>query len=113
MDARQERRAKNEALFREVNERIVEISKGLTGYGENESLLAGFVCECSREDCTKSLDVTHAQYEAVRDDPRRFVILPGHEDTTVDRVVERHPSFLVVQKFGEASKIARERDPRS
>jgi hypothetical protein len=113
MDARQRRRARNEALFREVNERIVEVSRGLAGYGEDDSLLAGFVCECSREDCTEPLEVTHARYEAVRDDPRRFLVLPGHEDATVDRVVERHAGYLVVQKFGEASEIARERDPRS
>lgn len=113
MDAQQKRRAQNEALFREVNERIQEVSTGFSGYGESDSLLAGFVCECSREDCTEALEVTHARYEAVRDDPRRFLVLPGHEDMTVDRVVERHGGFVVVQKFGEASEIAKERDPRS
>ena len=112
MNSEQERRAQNEALFREVNERVEEISSRLSGF-EDEGSLTGFVCECSREDCAALVEITYAQYEAVRSDPRRFLILPGHEDLEVDRVVERHPGFLVVEKFGEASEVAIERDPRA
>jgi hypothetical protein len=108
----QERRARNEALFREVNERVEEVSSRLSAF-EDESALTGFVCECSMEDCTDLIEITSAQYEAVRSDPRRFFVLPGHEDLKVDRVVEPHPGFLVVEKSGEASEIAIERDPRS
>jgi hypothetical protein len=112
VDADRERRAQNEALFREVNERVEEISSRLSGL-EDDSTLTGFVCECSREDCADLVEITYAQYEAVRSDPRRFLLRPGHEDLEVDRVVERHPGFLVVEKFGEASEVAIERDPRS
>ena len=112
MNFEQERRARNEALFREVNERVEEVSSRLSPL-EGESALTGFICECSREDCTDLVETTTGQYEAVRSDPRRFLILPGHEDLQVDRVVERHPGFLVVEKFGEASEIAIERDPRA
>ena len=111
MDADQERRARNEALFREVNERVEEVSNRLSFEGDEDS--TGFVCECSREDCTELVEITNAQYEAVRSDPRRFLIRPGHEDLKVDRVVETYPRFAVVEKFGEASDIAIERDPRS
>jgi hypothetical protein len=109
----QERRARNEALFREVNERVEEISSRLSGFDEEDSTLTGFVCECSREGCTELIEVTPARYEAVRSDPQRFLVLPGHEDLTVDRVVEEHPGFFIVEKFGEASKVAIERDPRA
>jgi hypothetical protein len=57
-------RARNEALFREVNERIVDLE---TGYDRDDSLLIGFVCECPQEDCSEMLEVTRGQYEAVRD----------------------------------------------
>jgi len=112
MESDRQRRARNEALFREVNERVEEVSSRLSAL-EAESALTGFVCECSREDCTDLVEVTYAQYEAVRSDPRRFLLRPGHEDLDVDRVVERHPGFLVVEKFGEASEVAIERDPRA
>ena len=112
MNSEQERRARNEALFREVNEHVEEVSSRL-GALEDASSLTGFVCECSSETCADLVEVTYAQYEAIRGDPRRFLIRVGHEDLTVDRVVERHPAFFVVEKFGEASEVAIERDPRS
>lgn len=111
MDADRKRRARNEALFREVNERVEEVSTRLSY--DDDMDLTGFVCECSREDCTELIEITYARYEAVRSDPRRFLLRPGHEDLDVDRVVERHTGFLVVEKYGEASEIAIERDPRS
>jgi len=89
MDAGRERRAKNEAIFREVNERIEELSSRF-GSSDHDQSLTGYVCECSREDCTEHLQVDYLQYEAVRADPRRFVLASGNEDLEVDRVVERH-----------------------
>lgn len=111
MDADRERRARNEALFREVNERVEEVSSRLSYDAPAD--VTGFVCECSQEDCTELIEITYAQYEAVRSEPRRFLVRTGHEDLKVDRVVERYPGFLVVEKFGEAGEIAIERDPRS
>ena len=86
MNSEQERRARNEALFREVNERVEEVARRLSAL-EDESAVTGFVCECSREDCTDLVEITSSQYEAVRSDPRRFLLRHGHEDLTVDRVV--------------------------
>jgi hypothetical protein len=113
VDARLLRRAQNEALFREVNERIEELETDLAGYGEEDALLIGFVCECGDESCGETLEVTRAQYESARTDPRRFLVLAGHEDADVARVVERHAHYLVVEKLGEAAEIAVEQDPRS
>ena len=112
MDAGRERRAKNEALFREVNERIEELSSRF-GSSDHDLSLTGYVCECSREDCTEHLQVDYLQYEAVRADPPRFVLASGHEDLEVDRVVERHAGFVVVEKRPEVADIAIDDDPRS
>jgi hypothetical protein len=111
MDADRERRTRNEALFREVNERIGELPAGLGGSGG--FVMPGFLCECADGTCSDTVDVTKAQYEAVRKDPRRFVVLLGHEDLKVDAVVERHELFLVVEKKGDAAELAAELDPRS
>ena len=113
VDEDQGRRARNEAIFREVNERIVELETGLTGYNRDDSLLIGFVCECPREDCGEMLEVTRGQYEAVRDHGRRFLVLPGHEDGDIARVVERHAHYLVIEKTGDAAEVAAEQDPRT
>ena len=112
MDSRVKRVAQNEALFREVNERVEQVATGFTDYGEEDRLL-GLVCECGRTECTELLEVTHAQYESARSNPLRFLVVPGHEQTDVERVVERHEGFLVVVKLGEGARIAAEHDPRS
>jgi hypothetical protein len=112
MDSDQERRARNEAIFREVNERIEELSRR-GGIDEDDSLLPGFICECSSESCTDLLQVSYQQYEAVRESPRRFLVLPGHQDPDVERVVDEYANALVVEKLIDASKIAVEHDPRT
>ena len=112
MDADQERRARNEAIFREVNERIEELSRR-SGIDEDDSLLPGFICECSTEGCTELLQLSYHQYEAVRQNPRRFLVLPGHQDLDVERVVDQLANALVVEKFSETSEVAVENDPRS
>ena len=108
----EERRARNEALFREVNERIESISRELTDR-ERALQRLQFVCECGREDCTDVLDATIAEYEAVRANARRFLVLPGHDQTETARVVERTSRFFVVEKLGIAGEVAIERDPRA
>jgi hypothetical protein len=110
--ARDERRARNEALFREVNERIEELSSERADESEQEGLL-GIVCECGRDDCTELIEVTRAEYEAVRSDPRRFLVIPGHEHTDTARVLERNSGFSVVEKLEHAAEVAVEHDPRS
>jgi hypothetical protein len=108
VDAREERFARNEALFREVNERIVDVS---SSYELGDSL--EFLCECGSENCLAVIPVARAEYERVRSEPDRFLVIAGHENLELERVVERHDGYLVVQKLGEAGEIAEATDPRS
>jgi hypothetical protein len=97
---------KNEALFREVNERIREIT---TYDGGVE-----FLCECGDPECTQPIVMSLAEYESVRSRATRFVIVPGHEVADVERVVERTDRFAVVEKLpGRPASLAAETDPRS
>jgi len=105
VSASEERVARNEALFREVNERV----EGLAG----DSPRIDFVCECGDLDCLERLELTRTTYEQVRSDPRRFVVAPGHENPDVERVVARLEGYLVVEKVAEAARVAVEHDPRS
>lgn len=98
----EQRAARNEALFREVNENIVGLDEHL-GDTPTESEI---ICECAMPDCVERLAVDHEVYRRVRDDPRLFLVRPGHEDLQLERIVERRPGYLIVEKTGEAGKVA-------
>jgi hypothetical protein len=113
VSASEERVARNEALFREFNERVEDVAEAFDPREEGDSLRIDFVCECGNLDCLERLELTRAAYEEVRSDPKRFVVAPGHENTQVERVVGRGESYFVVEKFEEAAEVAIENDPRS
>jgi hypothetical protein len=108
VDAREERLARNEVLFRNVNEQIEEIA---APQGQDAHIFE-FVCECSNIDCTLRLPMTLAVYEEVRSDPTRFLVAPGHELPEIETVVARAKGYQIVTKLGEAAELVRERDPR-
>ena len=107
-EALQRRIAANEALFREVNEAI---ERGVW-HGE-EGAAAAFRCECARLDCNQLVSITPRDYEHVRAYPRRFVVLPGHEQGEVEIVVESGDDYFVVEKRLEAGRLTDASDPRS
>jgi hypothetical protein len=104
----EERAGRNEALFREVNERVLDLASDIGQLAGNTQ----FVCECSRDDCTEQITVPLTVYEAVRADPRRFLILRGHENVQIETVVERTDGYLIIEKEGPAARIADRTDPR-
>jgi hypothetical protein len=109
MDAREERLARNEALFRDVNERVRQVAAQHGG----EPHLYQFFCECSNVDCTFQLNVTLAEYESVRAQSNRFLVAPDHWLPEVETVAERTGRWWIVEKHGEAAELVEELDPRS
>jgi hypothetical protein len=110
MNEAQRRKAANEAVFREVNERIEALHQRFE-LGDGEPLQ--IVCECDRMDCTERLEVSVETYERTRADSARFCVSPGHEDTEVERVVETGGTYTIVRKHpGEPQRVAAESDPR-
>jgi hypothetical protein len=110
MDSRETRLARNETLFREVNERIEDAVGRL---GRQDAHVYEFFCECSNSDCTMLLPLTIAEYEAARSDPRQFIVAPGHELPEIEAVVARNAQYQLVLKEGEAAEFAADRNPRS
>lgn len=98
----QQRLATNEALFREVNERIREISDS---FGQEDATY-DFLCECSDPDCTQRVVLTRAEYENVRAESTRFVVAKGHALPEIESVVERAKDHVVVEKEGAAADVA-------
>jgi hypothetical protein len=104
-----EKDARNQALFREVNERIGEFATGFEVDGHDS-----YICECGNPQCTEPMELTRAEYEAVREQGNRFAVAPDHENPAAETVVEEHGRYSIVEALaGAASRIARETDPRS
>jgi hypothetical protein len=105
---REVRAAKNEALFREVNERIKDLAL------DQLSDWSDVLCECSDPHCAATMQVTIGEYEAVRANGTRFALVAGHEDRSIERVVDRNERFIVVEKTEpSAAAEARRNDPRA
>jgi hypothetical protein len=105
---REESLAKNEELFRKVNERIEALSQTVA---QDDSMME-YLCECDRPDCYDKVKATRSEYESVRAESTHFIVLPDHEDPRVEGVVLSNERFLIVEKHGAAALDARENDPR-
>ena len=110
MASRQERIAEIEVLFRAGNERMMAWPENQerAALGERVTLL----CECGRRRCPARVALTGAEYEAVRDDPSRFVIAHGHEFLEAEDVVEEHDGYVVVRKHDEVRALVERMDLR-
>jgi hypothetical protein len=94
----------NEALFREVNERIEQLQVDLGGANSFE-----IVCECGVAACIERFSLTSDEYAELRQDVHRFAVLPGHELPELERTVEQRAGYLVVEKTDpDAAKAAEE-----
>ena len=101
-----ERAVRNEATFRDLNEKIKQA-------GERFDVRVGdFACECSNPDCSELISIPYEEYERVRARGARFAMIAGHEDLAVERIVEEHDDYVVVEKTGEDATIAEGLDPR-
>ena len=107
----QERRlAENQALFRELNERVEALNENfshLSPYGS-------WACECADTSCLERIQMTLGEYEEVRAKPTHFAVLPdpAHVFPDVEDVVRRESRFWVVEKLGAAAQVADGADPR-
>jgi hypothetical protein len=108
VDAREERLARNEMLFRDLNEQVEFVATPLDGGAD----IFEFFCECSNVDCTLRLPMSLAAYEEVRSDSTLFLVAPGHELPEIEEVVRRTDAYQVVKKEGEAARLAVAEDPR-
>jgi hypothetical protein len=102
-----DRIARNEAIFRDVNEALKR------GRWPGDQAAIAFRCECARLGCSRLIDLTPAEYEHVRSNPKWFVVAAGHQAPDSEVVVETHGDHVLVEKVGEAGLVAEATDPRS
>ena len=109
MDERAKRIGQNEALFREVNERVKDLNDTFELVLDERFL----VCECGRETCIEQITMSAKEYEALRADPAQFAVVPGHDLTEVEEVIAHGNGFAIVRKYeGSPAQLAAQLDPR-
>jgi hypothetical protein len=107
---RESRAAENQSLFREVNEQIARLRTMFDG----AAACLSWTCECAGLDCLERIEMTIAEYERMRRNPARFAVAPAdhHVFPDVERVVETHERYWVVEKERVAADVAAELAPR-
>jgi hypothetical protein len=108
---RQKRAATNQSLFRDVNERVKDLNDHFHAY----TTLSDWICECANDTCVERIEMASQDYEQIRAAGERFFVAPDDEHVWLDveRVVERHDNYWIVEKIELAAKIATRADPRS
>jgi hypothetical protein len=84
----------NRSLFREVNERIREIS--VERWAPPDRI--GFLCECGDTECANVVSLAVAEYDAIRSVPNRFLLIHGHESPDSEAVVARSNGYVIVER---------------
>jgi hypothetical protein len=100
--------AQNEDRARSVNEKLERDPSRRDADG-----VAEFVCECGDADCSRTIEMPVAEYEGVRRNPKRFVVALGHKADAIEVVVEKRPSYTVVEKVGRPGEVAEDLDDRN
>jgi hypothetical protein len=108
---RAQRAAKNQSLFREINERVKELN---TGFGVVLPM-GEWICECSNDTCVERVELLMEEYEAVRRNGARFLVAPSDDHVwhDLESLVERNERYWVVEKEGVAAALTSDADPRS
>ena len=102
---RQREAALNQALRRDVNERLLESAGG----GAVE-----LICECANPRCNAAITLTVEECEYVRRVPNRLVVKIGHSHPESERIVIEEPGrFQVLEKFGPGEDVVAHLFPRA
>jgi hypothetical protein len=101
-EEREVRAARNQALFRAVNEQLATLNEAFAQMMGRFSV----ACECADMSCVEMIEIAHEEYLAVRAEPRRFVVRVGHVYPEVEVVVHESPAYVVVEKLEAAGETA-------
>jgi hypothetical protein len=108
-EEREGRIAVNEAVFRQINERLRRLNKSFATLTETMTL----ICECADFACAEKIEMTPSEYDQLRADPALFAVKTGHEKPEVEQVVRSGRGYDVVHKnAGLPRQVAEASDPR-
>ena len=101
-EEREVRAARNQALFRAVNEKLTTLNEAFAQATGSFAI----ACECADVSCVEMIEIAPEEYRAVRAEPRRFVVSVGHVYADVEVVVHESPAYVVVEKVAAAAEVA-------
>jgi hypothetical protein len=104
---REIRAARNQALFRSVNEKLRDLNDAVAELTETFTI----ACECADLTCTQMLSIPSREYLSMRVEPRRFAVLPTHVYPDLERVISESDAYAVVEKNAVAGEVAEELAP--
>ena len=108
-EERERRVGQNEALYRQVNERIEDLNEAFGAVTGDFAI----VCECGNLNCMEQVTVPRELYERTRAEATRFIVKAGHEEQDIEDIVEREGAWSIVEKGHPAARhVAEESDPR-
>jgi hypothetical protein len=91
---REARAAQNELVFRAVNEQIVKMTDRFSAQLSDIDI----VCECATTTCVGTIRIDTGEFAEIERAEGTFLVLPGHEDESVEEVVTRRDAYVVVWK---------------
>lgn len=103
-DERELRAARNQAMFRAVNEKLRDLNETFGSLGDEFVI----ICECADPICVRTLTIVGDEYMGVRANPRHFAVLPGHVYPDVESVVNETDGYVVVEKIAKAAELVEE-----
>jgi len=103
------RAAQNQSLYRSVNEQIKTVNEV---FEELVDASGEWICECADTDCTIRVLATMDEYEAVRENPRAFIVFPGHVYPEVERILAENERYVTVEKLDDGGQLAEALDKR-
>ena len=98
----------NEVVFRKYNESIKKGFDELTRIAKEDGMETlfqppdsplYFYCECSDENCRERVQLKPSSYDAIHKHRARFVIVPGHETESIERIFDKKTGYDVVEKL--------------
>jgi len=82
-EEREVRAARNQSLFRVVNEKLKDLNAAFEDVVGTDAV----ACECADIECIETVEIAPGDYDAIRANPRHFVVRRGHVYPDVERVV--------------------------
>jgi hypothetical protein len=82
--------AEPDDLFREINDRIIELGER---FGLREERLE-LICECEDPSCTERVGIAHAEFAELRTAHGSRLVADGHEHSA--RIVGHGDGYVVV-----------------
>jgi hypothetical protein len=106
---REVRAARNQAMFRAVNDNIQALNEAFAAITDTFAI----ACECADTNCIETIDIRSDEYAKVRAEPRHFVVLRGHVLPDVEDVIRESDGYVVVEKTDTAGDVAERLEPEA